>query len=78
MPERWDYRNREEVPDYDLLQDEVASATEGIDARRALELGTGSGVTSRSKSRWTASFASATRWSPLPRSAPGGTRCSGR
>ena len=38
---------REEVPDYDRLQDEVASATEGIDARRALELGTGSGVTSR-------------------------------
>jgi tRNA (cmo5U34)-methyltransferase len=38
---------RAEVPDYDLLQDEVASATEGIDARRALELGTGSGVTSR-------------------------------
>ena len=38
---------REEVPDYDRLQDELASATEGIDARRALELGTGSGVTSR-------------------------------
>jgi tRNA (cmo5U34)-methyltransferase len=38
---------REEVPDYDRLQDEVASATGGIDARRALELGTGSGVTSR-------------------------------
>ena len=38
---------RAEVPDYDRLQDEVASATEGIDARRALELGTGSGVTSR-------------------------------
>jgi len=38
---------REEVPDYDRLQDEVAKATEGIDARRALELGTGSGVTSR-------------------------------
>jgi tRNA (cmo5U34)-methyltransferase len=38
---------RAEVPDYDRLQDEVAKATEGIDARRALELGTGSGVTSR-------------------------------
>jgi len=38
---------RAEVPDYDRLQDEVANATEGIDARRALELGTGSGVTSR-------------------------------
>ena len=38
---------RAEVPDYDRLQDEVAKATEGIDARRALELGTGSGVTAR-------------------------------
>jgi tRNA (cmo5U34)-methyltransferase len=38
---------RAEVPDYDRLQDELASATEGIDARRALELGTGSGVTAR-------------------------------
>jgi len=38
---------RAEVPDYDRLQDELASATEGIDARRALELGTGSGVTAQ-------------------------------
>ena len=38
---------REEVPEYDRLQDEVARATDGIDARRVLELGTGSGVTSR-------------------------------
>ena len=38
---------REEVPDYDRIQDEVARATAGIDARRVLELGTGSGVTSR-------------------------------
>jgi tRNA (cmo5U34)-methyltransferase len=38
---------RAEVPDYDRLQDELALATEGVDARRALELGTGSGVTSR-------------------------------
>jgi tRNA (cmo5U34)-methyltransferase len=38
---------RTEVPDYDRLQDELARATEGVDARRALELGTGSGVTSR-------------------------------
>jgi tRNA (cmo5U34)-methyltransferase len=38
---------RAEVPDYDRLQDEVARATDGIDARRVLELGTGSGVTSR-------------------------------
>jgi tRNA (cmo5U34)-methyltransferase len=38
---------RAEVPDYDRIQDELAHATEGIDARRMLELGTGSGVTSR-------------------------------
>jgi tRNA (cmo5U34)-methyltransferase len=38
---------RQEVPDYDRLQDEVARATDGVDARRVLELGTGSGVTSR-------------------------------
>jgi tRNA (cmo5U34)-methyltransferase len=38
---------REEVPDYDRLQDELARATDGVDARRVLELGTGSGVTSR-------------------------------
>jgi tRNA (cmo5U34)-methyltransferase len=38
---------RAEVPDYDRLQDELARATDGIDARRVLELGTGSGVTSR-------------------------------
>ena len=38
---------RGEVPDYDRLQDEVARATDGVDARRVLELGTGSGITSR-------------------------------
>lgn len=38
---------RAEVPDYDRVQDELARATEGVDARRVLELGTGSGVTSR-------------------------------
>jgi tRNA (cmo5U34)-methyltransferase len=38
---------RAEVPDYDRIQDELAHATDGIDARRVLELGTGSGVTSR-------------------------------
>ena len=37
---------REEVPDYDRLQDELARATDGVDARRMLELGTGSGITS--------------------------------
>ena len=38
---------REEVPDYDRVQDELARATDGVDVRRVLELGTGSGVTSR-------------------------------
>ena len=38
---------RAEVPDYDRIQDELARATDGIDARRVLELGTGSGITSR-------------------------------
>lgn len=38
---------RREVPDYDRVQDELARATDGIDARRVLELGTGSGVTAR-------------------------------
>jgi tRNA (cmo5U34)-methyltransferase len=38
---------RDEVPDYDRVQDEVARATEGVAARRVLELGTGTGVTAR-------------------------------
>jgi tRNA (cmo5U34)-methyltransferase len=38
---------RDEVPDYERVQDEVAVATEGVAARRMLELGTGTGVTSR-------------------------------
>jgi tRNA (cmo5U34)-methyltransferase len=38
---------RDEVPDYDRVQDELARATEGVEARRVLELGTGTGVTSR-------------------------------
>jgi tRNA (cmo5U34)-methyltransferase len=38
---------RAEVPDYDRLQDELARATDGVDVRRVLELGTGSGVTAR-------------------------------
>ncbi len=36
-----------EVPDYDLLQDEVAVATRAIQARAILELGTGTGETAR-------------------------------
>jgi tRNA (cmo5U34)-methyltransferase len=46
-PDGYLERVRAEVPDYDRIQDELAHATEGIDARRMLELGTGSGVTSR-------------------------------
>jgi tRNA (cmo5U34)-methyltransferase len=38
---------RDEVPDYDRVQDEVARATECVAARRVLELGTGTGVTAR-------------------------------
>jgi tRNA (cmo5U34)-methyltransferase len=36
-----------EVPEYERLQDEVGRATEGIAARRLLELGTGTGATTR-------------------------------
>jgi tRNA (cmo5U34)-methyltransferase len=38
---------RAEVPEYERLQDEVARATEGISARRVLELGTGTAITTR-------------------------------
>ena len=38
---------RAEVPDYDEFQDAVAAATSGVDARRILELGTGTGETTR-------------------------------
>jgi cyclopropane fatty-acyl-phospholipid synthase-like methyltransferase len=37
---------REQVPEYECLQDETVAAT-GTDARRVLELGTGSGETAR-------------------------------
>ena len=46
-PDGYLERVRAAVPDYDRLQDELARATDGVDARRVLELGTGSGVTSR-------------------------------
>jgi tRNA (cmo5U34)-methyltransferase len=36
-----------EVPEYERLQDEVGRATEGIVVRRLLELGTGTGITTR-------------------------------
>jgi tRNA (cmo5U34)-methyltransferase len=38
---------RSEVPEYERLQDEVGRATEGIAARRLLELGTGTGITTQ-------------------------------
>ena len=38
---------RSEVPEYERLQDELGRATEGVVARRVLELGTGTGVTTR-------------------------------
>ncbi len=37
-----------EVPDYERLQDEVGRAADGVAATRLLELGTGTGMTSRS------------------------------
>ena len=40
-------RIRAEVPAYDELQDAVAEATAGIHAERVLELGVGTGQTSR-------------------------------
>ncbi len=46
-PEHYTAFVRAEVPEYDRLQDEVARATEGIESKRILELGTGTGVTTR-------------------------------
>ena len=46
-PEHYTAFVRAEVPEYDRLQDEVARATEGIEGTRILELGTGTGVTTR-------------------------------
>jgi tRNA (cmo5U34)-methyltransferase len=43
-PEGYPALVRREVPDYERLQDEAAAAT-GTDARRVLELGTGTGET---------------------------------
>jgi tRNA (cmo5U34)-methyltransferase len=49
---RWDPTTyldwvREEIPAYDQLQDELAAATRRVEARRILDLGTGSGETAR-------------------------------
>lgn len=38
---------RADIPIFDELQEETARATEGINARRILELGVGTGITSR-------------------------------
>jgi tRNA (cmo5U34)-methyltransferase len=38
---------RSELPDYERLQDELVAATRGVAARRILELGSGSGETTR-------------------------------
>jgi tRNA (cmo5U34)-methyltransferase len=46
-PERYLDLMREEVPRYDELQERTAAATVGRDARRILELGTGTGETTR-------------------------------
>jgi tRNA (cmo5U34)-methyltransferase len=46
-PERYLEMMRAEVPDYERIQDEVAAATDGVAARAVLELGVGTGETSR-------------------------------
>jgi tRNA (cmo5U34)-methyltransferase len=46
-PESYLELMREEVPQYERLQDEVVAATAGSEARRVLELGTGTGETAR-------------------------------
>jgi tRNA (cmo5U34)-methyltransferase len=46
-PDRYCEWIRADVPRYDELQDEVAAATAGIDARRILDLGVGTGETAR-------------------------------
>jgi len=44
-PESYLALMRSEVPDYEQLQAETAAATEGLEVRRILELGTGTGET---------------------------------
>jgi len=46
-PDRYLELMRSEVPAYEELQDVVARATAGVEARRLLELGTGTGETAR-------------------------------
>jgi tRNA (cmo5U34)-methyltransferase len=44
-PDEYRALMRAEVPDYDRLQDELVAATEGVDARAIIDLGTGTGET---------------------------------
>jgi tRNA (cmo5U34)-methyltransferase len=46
-PEGYPERIRAEVPAYDELQEQVARATAGVEARRVLDLGVGTGETAR-------------------------------
>ena len=46
-PEQYRAHVRAALPAYDRVQDEVAEATEGVAARAVLELGVGTGETSR-------------------------------
>jgi tRNA (cmo5U34)-methyltransferase len=46
-PELYDEWIREDVPAYDELQQHVADATAGVEARRILDLGVGTGTTAR-------------------------------
>jgi tRNA (cmo5U34)-methyltransferase len=46
-PEEYLALMRAELPDYELLQDEVAASSAGAPVGRALELGTGTGETAR-------------------------------
>lgn len=46
-PEGYLDRIRDEVPAYDELQERVAAATIGVEARRVLDLGVGTGETAR-------------------------------
>jgi tRNA (cmo5U34)-methyltransferase len=46
-PEEYVALMRAELPDYELLQDEVAASSAGAPVARALELGTGTGETAR-------------------------------
>jgi L-threonylcarbamoyladenylate synthase len=44
-PGSYEIMIREELPDYDMLQDQLVEACDGLSVKRILELGTGTGVT---------------------------------